>query len=585
MRGRIAWGFAVLSATAVLPTTLGTGAAVAGRRPPRRPPVSAIRVSTGGARAITETSARVIGTVLPGGGRTQYYLAFGTTSAYGSRTPWTRLRATRRHVAAAARIAALAPSTTYHYRLVAARCGHCRPVYGADRVFTTAAVPVPPSVRTGPSSSVAQTTAALTGAVNPQRRATSYYFAYGPTPAYGRQTSPVHAGSGSAAVPVISVVGGLGAVTRYHYRIVARNRAGTTYGADETFTTGGYYENPVYSSESVPDPFVLDNNELHSDYWAFGTGSLFAVVSSPDLVHWTAQGTAMTTRPSWVVSSGSWHPWAPSVIQSDQACPGASSGGCYIMYYVGLSEQFDVNCIGVATSPTPGGPYIDQGPLGSADSLESTGSSATGPGMPVGCGDDAGEGNIDPSPFIDASGQAYLYVSTDRSCSVGSCGIQSTISVIPLANDRLQASGPRVALFAGDAGTWEAAGVRTPTVEGPFMELHNGTYYLFYSGGSWQAAYGMGYATAPNPTGPFTKSSANPILVQTPTVVGPGGGDALVTGPHGGSWLLYAARNSTANAPRTLRLDPFYWRPAVTADAPDVPVIAGPTSTLQPTQP
>ncbi len=37
-----------------------------------------------------------------------------------------------------------------------------------------------------------------------------------------------------------------------------------------------------------------------------------------------------------------------------------------------------------------------------------------------------------------------------------------------------------MALVTGDTGTWETAGVRTPTVEGPFMEIHNGTYYLFY---------------------------------------------------------------------------------------------------------
>lgn len=84
------------------------------------------------------------------------------------------------------------------------------------------------------------------------------------------------------------------------------------------------------------------------------------------------------------------------------------------MYYVGLSAQFNVNCIAVATSPTPVGPCVDHGPLASPDPLGSTGTSATGPGMPVGCGDAAGVGNIDPSPFIDSSGQVYLYVSTDR---------------------------------------------------------------------------------------------------------------------------------------------------------------------------
>jgi beta-xylosidase len=256
------------------------------------------------------------------------------------------------------------------------------------------------------------------------------------------------------------------------------------------------------------------------------------------------------------------------------------------MYYVGLSAQLNVNCVGVATSPTPGGPYSDQGPLDLANSSGAISvSDPTSASTPLGCGDAAGTGNIDPSPFIDPSGRAYLYVSTDRSCSGGSCTLKPTISVIPLTPDFLRASGSRTALFSGDVGTWEASEVNAPTVEGPSMELHDGTYYLFYSGGSWQGAYGMGYATATSPMGPFAKSPSNPILAQSSAVLSPGGGDALVTGPHGGLWMVYAGRDSTYAEPRTLRLDAFTWKPATSADAPDIPVISGPTATPQATQP
>jgi beta-xylosidase len=247
------------------------------------------------------------------------------------------------------------------------------------------------------------------------------------------------------------------------------------------------------------------------------------------------------------------------------------------MYYVGLSAELGVNCIGVATSPTPGGPFLDQGPLDIAG--------ATPGSMPLGCGDATGQGNIDPSPFIDPSGQPYLYVSTNTACGGGSCTWRPTISVVPLTADFLHAAGSRVSLFSGDAGTWEAAGVQTPTVEGPAMVLHGGTYYLFYSGGNWQGAYGMGYATSNSPTGPFTKSPVNPILRQTSAVIGPGGGDRLVTGPHGGIWLSYAARAAAAPSPRTLRIDPLTWTPAGTPGAPDTPVVDGPTATPQLTQP
>jgi len=287
----------------------------------------------------------------------------------------------------------------------------------------------------------------------------------------------------------------------------------------------------------------------------------------------------MTAKPGWVLSSGDWHPWAPSVIQSSSPCPGATSGGCYVMYYVGLSAAYNRNCIGVTTSPAPGGPYLDHGPLGLSG--QTSGSSA----MPIGCGDDAGVGNIDPSPFVDPSGQAYLYLSTDNTCSEGSCTLQPTISVIPLTEDLLEASGPRVPLFSGDPGTWEAANAPAPTVEDPSMELHDGTYYLFYSGGSYTHAYGMGYATASSPTGPFTKAASNPILASTANALSVGGGDRLVTAPHGDLWMGYAARLSSYSNPRTLWIDPFSWQPAGTPSAPDVPVIAGPTTTPQTTQP
>jgi beta-xylosidase len=367
---------------------------------------------------------------------------------------------------------------------------------------------------------------------------------------------------------------------------VAASSAGTAYGADATFTTSGYYQNPVYMGAAMPDPFVLDNGGEHSDYWAFGTGSLFPVLHSTDLAHWSPHGTAMTARPTWVVSSGDWHPWSPSVVASSRPCPGMTSTGCYVMFYGGVSAQLNVNCVGVATSPTPGGPYSDQGPLELTNSTGPTSASAPSTaGIPLGCGDTTGEGNIDPSPFIDSSGQAYLYVSTSSSCSSGSCVLTPTISVIPLAPDLLHAAGARVALFSGDAGTWEASGVQAPTVEGPSMALHNGTYYLFYSGGSWRGAYGIGYATAASPTGPFAKSPTNPILGQSSAVLSPGGGDALVTGPHGGLWMVYAGRDSTYSAPRTLRLDTFNWAAAAIAGSPDVPAISGPSTAPQATQP
>lgn len=435
-----------------------------------------------------------------------------------------------------------------------------------------------PSAQTSSPTATGLTTATVAGTALTYGAPTTLYFEYGTTRRYGFRT-PSQLAPMAERARVSASLSGLTPATTYHYRLVAVSARGTSLGADRTFTSSGYYQNPVYPA-ALPDPFVLDNGGSHSDYWVFATGNLFPVLHSTDLVHWTARGTALAARPKWVTKAANWHPWAPSVLQTSQACPGTASSRCYVMYYVGLNAALNVNCIGVATSPTPGGPYRDQGPLAlEPGAAASAGSSST----PIGCGDSAGDGNIDPSPFVDASGQGYLYVSTDRACSSGSCTLKPTISVIPLAADFQHAAGSRVPLLSGDPGTWEAAGVPAPTVEGPAVELHDGTYYLFYSGGSWQGAYGSGYATAPAATGPFTKAPANPILAMSSAVRTPGGGDVPVTGPHQGTWLLYAGRAQTYTASRTLRLDRLSWQ--AVAGGPDAPVIAGPTTTPQAVQP
>jgi arabinan endo-1,5-alpha-L-arabinosidase len=335
------------------------------------------------------------------------------------------------------------------------------------------------------------------------------------------------------------------------------------------------YTNPVFG-ESAPDPMVLGAG--NGDYYEYSTGSLFPVLHSRDLVHWTRKGTALAARPSWVVPTGDSNPWAPSVLRSSQACPGAGSGPCYFLYYVGLSGQHspDTHCVGVAFSTGPAGPFQDRGPLpDQSGGLDSS-------GRPPGCGDNAGYSNIDPAPFVDLDGKVYLYLTTNRRCSTEppgqACPYLPAISAIPLAADLMHATGARKPLLDGAAGSWEQQG-GAPTVENPWVERHNGRYFLFYSGGNYKAAYGMGYATASSPMGdpgptPFIKSSSNPILKERAGVLSPGGG-SVVRGPHGGDWLVYHGRAGDYTQPRTLRIDPVVWGSGGTVS------INGPTSTPQ----
>jgi hypothetical protein len=191
-------------------------------------------VSTGTATAITPTSAKLDGTVNPGGEATGYYFQYGTTTSYGSQTATSPVGSGSANVNVAAPISSLAPNTSYHYRLVAINGSGT--TLGLDVSFTTPRRPAP-AVVTGHAASVAQTSARLTGTVNPEAQATSYLFQYGTSSAYGSQTPTADAGSGAATVSVSAAIGPLTPGITYHYRLVATNPDGTTYGHDVTFKT------------------------------------------------------------------------------------------------------------------------------------------------------------------------------------------------------------------------------------------------------------------------------------------------------------------------------------------------------------
>jgi hypothetical protein len=102
-----------------------------------------------------------------------------------------------------------------------------------------AAAPAAPGVTTGPAANIAQSTATLTGRVNPNEAATTYYFQYGTTRSYGTRVPdpPASAGSANRAATVTADIAGLAPSTTYHYRLVARNAKGTRRGTDRTFRT------------------------------------------------------------------------------------------------------------------------------------------------------------------------------------------------------------------------------------------------------------------------------------------------------------------------------------------------------------
>jgi phosphodiesterase/alkaline phosphatase D-like protein len=134
----------------------------------------------------------------------------------------------------------LSPNTLYHYRLVATNASGTSD--GADQTFTTTASgtsPIP-IVATGSSVNVGSTAATVWGTVDDKGEAATYRFDYGTSSSYTSQTisEPV-SDSNSTPTSVDARLTGLSPNTVYHYRIEATDAWGTSYGADQTFTTTG----------------------------------------------------------------------------------------------------------------------------------------------------------------------------------------------------------------------------------------------------------------------------------------------------------------------------------------------------------
>jgi hypothetical protein len=116
----------------------------------------------------------------------------------------------------------------------------------------------PPSVQTKDATGVKTNEAVLNGELLDMGRANSVevWFQYGTTTSYGLETSHVFQNSTG---PFSSYVSGLSANTTYHFRAVAKNGSGTTYGNDFTFTT----------QEAAAGGWILaDNFEDPEGKWA-----------------------------------------------------------------------------------------------------------------------------------------------------------------------------------------------------------------------------------------------------------------------------------------------------------------------------
>lgn len=307
------------------------------------------------------------------------------------------------------------------------------------------------------------------------------------------------------------------------------------------------YRNPVHPGYFA-DPFALALPD--GGYLAWGTGRtfgrrVFETLRSPDLVHWESVGGALERLdPALEAELGDTY-WAPEVAEAD--------GRWWMYYSVGRADAG--HSLRVAVAEEPAGPYRD-------------------------CGVDltpAERFAIDPHPFTDVDGTRYLYYARDV--------LEGERVGTMLAVDRLEApdrtAGRPLPVLAPTAD-WQIfrrgramyGGVHDwHTLEGPFVVRRGDRYVLFYSGGNWEEpTYGVSWAEAPHPTGPWSEPADRAPLLRTVPgrVLGPGH-NSVVTTPDGVDVIVYHAWDADRTA-RRLCIDPIAWTDTG-------PVTDGPTDT------
>ena len=108
---------------------------------------------TGPVTSVGPTTATATGTVNPGGQATTWYVEYGTSTSYGTKTANVSAGSGTANTAVSASLTGLTAGTTYHYRVVATNSAGTD--QGADGIFTTSAGPV---AVTGSATSVTTTT-------------------------------------------------------------------------------------------------------------------------------------------------------------------------------------------------------------------------------------------------------------------------------------------------------------------------------------------------------------------------------------------------------------------------------------------
>jgi len=281
-------------------------------------------------------------------------------------------------------------------------------------------------------------------------------------------------------------------------------------GVSATDSANKTYRNPLMPEQTMADPHVI---RVDGKYYLYGTTHTrgYDVFVSDDLLHWQNKGLVFDDPRRGA--------WAPDVFHNSR-----DDGKFYLYYTDNLprkNRQLDKQ-IGVAVSDSPLGPFRDKAVLAT--------------------------NAIDAHLFQDDDGNYYLYyVDLFQGFK---------IRVQPMSDPLAKVGETQVLIRPTEQ--WEK--ISGQVTEGPFMLKHKGIYYLMYSGtGADSPNYGIGYATAKSPLGPFEKFKGNPIVQRGAKVLGPGH-HSVIEGPDKKLWLVYHQKwDDKTNFRRFLAIDPMWF--------------------------
>jgi hypothetical protein len=264
------------------------------------------------------------------------------------------------------------------------------------------------------------------------------------------------------------------------------------------------------------DPFILPVAATGSAtrFVAFGTGDWPARIPtahSADLLNWEKGPDALPDLPAWAAPDPRHSlSWAPAVLDT---------GHGYVLFVTLPDARSGQQCIGVATSTVPDGPYRGVGE------------------EPLVCQHDLG-GSIDPSVLKDDGGGLHLLWKDESNTR----GRPSGLWAEGLRPDGLGLLGTPHRLLTARR-PWQENIIEEPAA---IPAVHGG-WWLFYSGSLFDTPnYATGLAYCPHLDGPCRETSDRPFLTTTALreqgQFAPGGLETFRDG-HGALWAVFDTWN------------------------------------------